>query len=223
MKKFQDIHITLLDMRLQLVILAIVLLLDWCSAYAIPNQTDIVRSNSTENDNPTDNKPVVNSLSLNNLKFSPLALRPHLNSYINLMKPRINAFSPRSLKRLSAVPLRGFFAFRSPQTLADPTHEDGLLNSTVWNCSENSSNCLEAYPLRQMSKRVAMASGMPRTRRPYDVPQIGESFRIWSQFRVILILLMSFNSTVWLSNYILSSCSQIRLHGKTPLFILNWK
>ena len=167
-------------MRLQLAFLAVaIILVDWCSAYAIQNNTlskvnnDSANKISSKSPNDKPNVEILNHSKLN--MFSPI-FGSRSNRYLNVMQPQ---FDPSSLKRFSVVPLRGFFAFRSPspQLRTGPVQYRGeLMNITSLNCSEDSTNCRGRHPTRQISKRMTMASGIPnrRTRRPYDVPQIGK-------------------------------------------------
>lgn len=167
-------------MRLQLALLAVaVILVDWCSAFVIQNNTlSKVNDESVNKVNSKfpDGKPEVEVLNHSKLHvFSPV-YRSRSNRYSNAMQPQ---FDPSSLKRFSIVPLRGFFAFRHPQSGPEPVQYRGeLMNATSLNCSEDSTNCRGRYTPRQISKRMSAASGIPnrRTRRPYDVPQIGKSF-----------------------------------------------
>lgn len=176
MKKLLEIHII---MRLQLALLAVaVILVDWCSAFVIQqnNTHSKVNDESVNKVNSKDGKPEVEVLNHSKLRvFSPV-YRSTLDRFPNAMQPQ---FDPSSLKRFSIVPLRGFFAFRNVQSGPGPVKYPGeLMNATTLNCSEDSTNCRDRYIPRQISKRTAMASGIPnrRTRRPYDVPQIGKSF-----------------------------------------------
>lgn len=167
-------------MRLQLALLAVaIILVDWCSAFVIQNNTlSKVNDDSANkvNSKLPDDKPEVELLNHNKLQvFSPV-FRSVSNSYSGAMQPQ---FDPSSLKRFSIVPLRGFFAFRNPQSGSGPVqYRSELMNATTLNCSEDSTNCRDRHTPRQISKRMTMASGIPnrRTRRPYDVPQIGKSF-----------------------------------------------
>lgn len=167
-------------MRLQLALLAVaVILVDWCSAFVIQQNNTHSKANDETvnkvNSKFPDGKPEVEVLNHSKLRVFFPVYRSTSDRYSNAMQPQ---FDPSSLKRFSIVPLRGFFAFRNPQSGPGPVQYRGeLMNATTLNCSEDSTNCRDRYIPRQISKRMA-ASGIPnrRTRRPYDVPQIGKSF-----------------------------------------------
>lgn len=162
-------------MRLQLVFLTVVILFERSAAYAIQSQT-VSNSHAEESetdavtDKPTDVEPKLKS-PINNIRLMPLAFRPKSNTHLSIMEPEPNAPGPITLKRLSLVPLRGFFNFRSEQLGSDQVRQNELGNVSTLNCT----NCPARYLPRQIAKRVAMASKVPRTRMPYDVPQIGKS------------------------------------------------
>lgn len=154
-------------------LLSVIILLERSVAYVIQNETvseSINETANSENSSSTDPKPAVVAPNYDKVSLLSAGFRPQPNMLLSRMQPRLNALSRQSLKRFSLFPLRGFFAFRSPLVGTDQVPQE-LGNASHMNCT----NCQPRYLPRQISKRMAMAPVVGRTRRPYDVPQIGKS------------------------------------------------